>query len=247
MEPLLLVILLSLDPAAKPDTEAVTARLTEAATEVQAQVKVVSGVEAQAALKERGISESDLTGGVGVGATLTRNDRSLALVRLERRLSGGDVVVETRIWANGLEDSHVAISGRRKADTPLAEPTEAVARGVKNTLGLWLSAHGKADAGGASLERLAVLAENRDWQALLTAAATCPPSPRQAYYQILALIRSGRREEAVTALTALKTAFPKHVLTASAEALIVPIRNEDGGEVDINDKTPADDGTNVLK
>ena len=247
MDQLLLVILLSLDPAANPDAEAISARLTEAAADVQAQVKVLSGPEAQAALKERGISEADLTGGVGVGITLTRNDRGLAVVRLERRISGGDVVVETRIWANGLEDSHVAISGRRNADAPISEPTEAVARGVKNTLGLWLSAHGKADVSNASLERLAILAENRDWHELIATAATCPPSPRQAYYQIRGLIRSGRREEAVTALTTLKTAFPKHILTAAAEALIIPVRNEDGGEVDINDKTTNDDGSNVLK
>ena len=237
MDQLLLVILLSLDPAAKPDADAVRERLTEAASAVQANIKIISGTEATAALKEHGLTEGDLMSGVGVGNSLTKSDPSLAVIRLDRRISGGDVVVETRIWATGHEDNLVAISGRKTKDAPPAEPSDAVGRGVRTTLGLWLSAHGKADASSAGLTRLATLADQREWRELVLAAAALPPSPRQAYYQILGLVRTDRREEAITALEALKAAYPKHILTASAEGLIAPKSTADGGEVDINNQT----------
>lgn len=220
------------------------------------------GAPAAAELAKRGVHDSDLMGGPEVGAALTGQDRTLAVVRMERVDRGADAVLETRIWLEGRSQSHVAISGITKAaDTPLppatpatsaspvdpvkpaaTDPAPGAIRGTLAVLGPWLATVAVDSAHGPSLSHLA---EIGDWGGLLTASLSGISGPRERYYQVLAHARLGHPEDAAAALASLKAEHPGHFLITAAEGLVMPARTDIDGTV--NEAAPADDGSNVLR
>jgi hypothetical protein len=234
---LLLVLLLLADPSAKPSAEAVQTRLQDTADGAKVRVRFVVGPDAMTTLKQAGISDGDLLSGPSVGEAYTKAQPRTAIIRLERRESGGNVVVESRVWLQGRAESHVAI-----ADAKTGNTVESTARGVASITNGWLTAGAVPDA-DASDAAVAALADSRKWHDVLGAPAT--GSPRNGYYRIMALVRMQRPAEAAEALAVLRKAHPNHVMTKAAEGLVNPAAVTT--EVDINNAQPADDGTNVLR
>lgn len=234
---LLLVLLLLADPSAKPSADAVQARLQETADGAKVPVRFVIGPDAMTTLKQAGITDGDLLSGPSVGEAFTRAQPRTVIIRVERRESGGNVVVESRVWLQGRAESHVAIS-----DLKTGNPLESSARGVMAITGPWLTAGAVPDA-ATSDAAVAALADSRKWHEVLAAPAT--GTARNGYYRIMALVRMQRPAEATEALAALRKAHPNHVMTKAAEGLVNPAAVTT--EVDINNAQPADDGTNVLR
>ena len=234
---ILLVLLLLADPSAQPAADAVRVRLQDTADSAKIPVRFVVGPEALAQLKAAGISDADLLAGPSVGDAFTKAAPRTAVIRLERRLSGGNVVVESQVWVAGRHESHVAI-----ADSKATEPVESTARGLGQILSPWLT-DGAVQDTAMSDQAVARLADDLKWREVLETPAT--GTPRNGYYRVLALVRLKRQAEAETSLTALRAAHPNHVLTRAAEALVHPAATP--AEVDINNAKPADDGGNVLR
>jgi len=234
---ILLVLLLLADPAAQPAADAVRVRLQDTADAAKVPVRFVVGPEALVQLKAAGISDADLLAGPSVGDAFTKAAPRTALVRLERRLSGGNIVVESQVWVAGRHESHVAI-----ADGKAAEPVESTARGLEQILAPWLTDGAVQDAGMTD-QAVARLADDQKWHEVLAAPAT--GTPRSGYYRVLALVRLQRPIDAEATLQGLRAAHPHHVLTRAAEALVHPAATP--AEVDINNAKPADDGGSVLR
>ncbi len=241
----LLILLLSNDPAAKPEIDAIQTRLSQA----DATARVVIGPDALNLLKDRGASDGDLVADAQVGKALTRRDARLAVVRVEHRPVGNDVVIESRVWTGGEVDVHIAIHGHAPGSTTTAAEPERVAHGVMGILGRWMSE--AQVAGTGSDAELVVLADRRDWPTILARTeAMRDPTARQLYYRILALVRSARPSEAEPVLQALAKAHPKHLLVDAAEALVHPVATSQApAPVDINTTAggPEDDGSNTLR
>jgi hypothetical protein len=240
MNELLLVLLLLSDPSAQPAATAVMTRVQDSAETARTPLRVLVGPEALAHLKAAGVGDADLTSGPAVGDAYTRTNPRTAIIRLERRLSAGSVVLESRVWVAGQAESHVAIGDGVKAD-----PVESSARGVGLILEPWLATHTgdrPVDDGTSDLA-LARLADTRQWTRIVeTPAGT---SARSGYYRVLALVRLQRHPEAAEALATLQAAHPHHVMTRAAEGLLAP--GAGVGEVDINNAATEDDGGNTLR
>jgi hypothetical protein len=244
MEKIMLILVLMGGPGTDPLSNRVAESIAEAGG---ARVKVVLGADAVAELEKRDLKDADLIANPTIGEQLTNHDPDLAVVRLERRNSGGDGVIESVVWAKGRTDRHVAIAGKN------SDPTEGAVNGIMRMLGPVLPDEKSAATEGEDV-KLAQLATKNEWQDLLDATlAIQAKSPRQFYYQILALCRLGKTTEAGGTLTAMRSAWPKHFLLASAEALVKPKEvpeeapmTEDGNS--LRDAAPVpDDGSNVLK
>lgn len=250
MNELLLVLLLITDPSAQPAADAVSQRLTDSGA------RVVVGAEALTLLKERGVTDADLTSQAAVGPALTTKDRKLAVVRLDRQFRGGNVTIESQVWAAGSKELHVAIAGTThlvpgKDGAPDRvvpdEPIDSVARGVGTILAPWLAASGTAPAQEVE-GQLASLSDKADWKRIIEITeAREKPSPRIRYYRVIALMRSERAADAETAYQEFAKAAPNHVLLAALDDLLHPKAKADGSVHDINEEQPADDGSNVLR
>lgn len=234
---ILLVLLLLADPSAQPAADAVRQRLQDTADTAKVPVRFVVGPEVVAQLKTAGVTDADLLAGPSVGHAFSKGAPRTVLVRLERRLSGGNIVIESQVWVQGEHESHVAI-----ADAKAADPLESTARGVTQILTPWLTAGSVPDS-AASDQAVARLADNLKWHDVLAAPVT--GTPRNGYYRVLALVRLQRAPEAEAALAELTKAHPNHVMTRAAAALLHPAANP--SEVDINNAKPADDGGSVLR
>lgn len=250
MNELLLVLLLLTDPSAQPAADAVSQRLTDSGA------RVVVGAEALKLLRERGVTDADLTSQATVGPALTTKDRRLAVVRIDRQLRGGNVTIESQVWAAGSKELHVAISGGSHvvpgkdgaADRVVPdEPIDSVARGVGTILAPWLAASGTAPAQEVE-GQLASLSDKADWKRIIEITeAQGKPSARVRYYRVIALLRSERTAEAEAAYQEFAKAAPNHVLLAALDELLHPKAKTGGSVNDINDEQPVDDGSNVLR
>lgn len=244
---LFLVLVLYSDPANEAVARALASRLTavEGAT-----VQVSLGKAATAALEKRGLRDADLLSAPEVGIQLTRQEPGLAVVRLERLVRGTDELVESRIWLAGRREGFVAISGGRSASASL--PVEPAVRGISSILGPWLA--GGSQGGQPGEAQLGSLADQSDWAGILRVVqAAAQPGPRLRYYQVLALTRLGRGEEARRALLAFKAEAPGHVLLAAAEDIAaqpapVPSSSATAADPDdINNARTIDAGGNELR
>lgn len=211
MNPLLLILVL-FSPA---DAEA-GGKLAERMRDVGGtQVRVVVGAEALADLDRRGIKDSDLVTSPEIGSQLTRRSRDLVVVRLDSRRSGGDAVIETTVWARGRSERHVSIAG---AD---GDALEGASRGAIAIIAPLLPEPTPAEQDA----RLPRLVDAQQWEAVLQLVAPYGPPPanrlpRQHYYEVMALTRLGRRDDARDALTRMRAAHPEHVLTETAAGLL---------------------------
>jgi hypothetical protein len=250
MNELLLVLILLTDPSARPAADAVVQRLTD-----QGGARVVVGADAMTQLKERGITDADLMAQPAVGLALTTKERKLAVVRIDRQLRGGNIVIDSIVWAGGRREGYVAISGTPKTvpstvpgappKIEAAEPLDAVARGVGNILTPWMAAGG-ANPSQEVEGQLAGLSDRADWSRIIALTETLPqPSPRVRYYRILALHHVERHADAETAYQEFLKVAPHHLLLTPLEQLLHPSAKKDG-EIDINNATPVDDGSNVM-
>lgn len=256
MNELLLVLILLTDPSARPAADAVVQRITD-----QGGARVVIGPEAMAQLKERGITDADLTSQAGVGPALTAKEGRLAVVRIDRLVRGGNVVIESVVWAGGHRESYVAISGSTRtipavpptagsAGTPAkvepADPLDAVARGVGNILTPWMAAGGVTPSQEVE-GQLAGLSDRADWPRIIALTdAIEQPSPRVRYYRVIALHYAERKTDAETAYQAFLKVAPHHLLLTPLDQLLHPVAKTKDGEIDINNAAAADDGSNVL-
>jgi hypothetical protein len=211
---------------------------------------VVVGPEALKALEARGVMDGDLVADPQLAQVVTRKDTRIAIVRLERRRMGRDVVVESGVWAGGRHDVHIAIAPTGSVTgVALADPSLQAAQGVAGILAPWLASHKQGAATDAD-GILIALAGARDWEGILRRTADLPAAtPRQLYYRIVALVRSRKVAEAEIVLPQLREIDAKGTYTAAAEDL-VHVRDVGAGVIDINNGSvtaPLDDGSNILK
>lgn len=253
MGPLLLVLVLFSDPSGEAAAKAVGEELGRLGG---ASVQVVVGPDAVAQLETRGVQERDLVISPAIASHLTESEPKLVVVRLERRASGGDEVVESRIWSLGKSENHVAIAGRG------GDPLAGAITGIIQVIGPRLPTQPGAAPSNEDAE-MAQLAQAREWQPLIERlVAKQAKDPRQFYYLVLAYSRLGQPDAARDALAAMRTAHAAHFLVRAAESLVpasakpisdtpppprVAPKGDDGGNT-LRDVPPTvDDGTNVLK
>ncbi len=213
MKTLLVILILFGDPAHEPLATTVADDLRRIGGE---SVQIVIGAPAAAELEKRGVKIQDLITSPNIAEHLTTADMNLAVIHLTREDAGGDVVVNTRLWAEGHAEQHVAIAGKG------GDPATSVSSGIARTL-----AHRLANARAASPiaddTQLAGLANRGAWGEVLGQIAAVPAaerSPRQHYYLVLAYSRMEQRDAAVEALNTMRTAHPDHFLIKAAEAVI---------------------------
>jgi hypothetical protein len=265
MNEFLLVLILLADPSARPAADSIAQRITDQAG---SQVHVLIGAEALAELKKHDVTAADLANQPAIGMALTSHDHKLAVVRIDREERGGNIVIESAVWALGHRETHVAIAGANRRHAPPSkpevdgqppltsagippaeanDPLDSVQRGVIAILTPWLGTAGGTPA--AEVEnRLAGLADHDDWKQIISLTETLPtPSPRQRYYRILALVHSNRHVEAETAYQSFRAAQPTHVLLSALDNLLHPPQKPVGpAGPDINNDPATDDGANVL-
>ena len=211
MPHLLLILVLCSDPNGADAAKAVGEELARLGG---SQVQVVIGADALAQLTKRGVAESDLVVSPAIPRHLTADDRDLVLIRIEKRVSAGDGVLESRVWSLGQLDSHVAIAGNG------GDPVASAVSGILQVIGPRLPST-PGEAVSSEDGRLAQFAADRDWHQLvdlLVPLAT--KAPRQWYYQVLGQVRLGRRDDAAKSLAAFSQAHPNHFLIKAAEALL---------------------------
>lgn len=253
MGPLLLVLVLFSDPSGEAAAKAIAEELGRLGG---ATVQVVVGPDAVAQLESRGIKERDLVISPAIAGHLTESEPKLVLVRVERRVSGGDEVVESRIWSLGKSENHVAISGRG------GDPLAGAITGIIQVIGPRLPTQPGSVPSNEDAE-MAQLAQAREWQPLIDRLGAKPAKdPRQFYYLVLAHSRLGQPDAAREALAAMRTAHTSHFLVRAADSLVPssakplvdtpPVRRpttagDDGSNTLRDTPATADDGTNVLK
>lgn len=254
MTHLLLILVLFSDPSGEASAQVVSEELARIGGK---QVEVLVGPEAIKRLESHGVRAHDLVISPTIANHLTATEQKLVVIRLDRRSSGGDEILESKIWSTGRTDSHVSIAG--KGGDPLA----GAISGIIQVVGPRLPTTPDGTLSHEDAE-LTQLAEAKEWKALeqrLTAKSE--KDPRQLYYLVLAHARMGQVDAAREALTAMRTAYPAHFLTRAAETVVpasaaknaanVPTVDEvkplpDDGGNELRDKPAApDDGGNVLR
>lgn len=238
MSPLLLILVLFSDPSGEPSAQIVTDELARIGGK---QVEVVMGGEAVKRLEAHGMKVHDLVVSPTVANHLTASEKNLVIIRLDRRSSGGDEILESKVWSSGRADSHVSIAGKG------GDPLSGAVSGIIQVIGPRLPTAPDIAPSTEDAE-LATLAETRDWKAL---AERLEPKtekdPRQLYYLIMARAKLGQPDAAREVYGAMRAKYPAHFLTRAAETLIpagAP-KVDDGKPAD--GKKPADDGGNVLR
>ena len=239
MTKLLLILILFSDPTSEPAAKALAVRLGAATG-----ARVLVGPEAGDELVRRGLADGDVATGSARAAAATTIDRSLAIVRFERRDVGDNRVLEARLVLFGKFEGHTALAGKTANEPPTAETDLAAAAAV--AVARLLAPHLPASS-GAEIEEpaLAELSRKADWAGLAEKVEARPAaerSPRAWHFLVLADCRLGRIEAAKVALAAMTTAHPRHALIAHAKELIA------GAEEPLGTKPAAgDDGGNVLR
>jgi hypothetical protein len=231
---LLILVLTTGDPDSLTAAKAVAEALHGQDTKAQ----VVLPPEASKQLAARGLQDADLVARSEKPLAATASDLHLVIVRVERRDSGADRVVEIDLWSGGRRDGMSAVSNA-KGD-PLPQAADGARRLLRE------ASHDPATAGDRSDAALiAPFMEQADWVGLVAAVeARSDASPRLRHAAIIARLRLGDHDGAVAALAKLKAQAPQHPLTAAAAAAV----EADAGGVDaLRDANPNDDGGNVLR
>jgi hypothetical protein len=215
MDNLLLVLIL----ASGPNHEELETHISESLEAASGdKVHVVVGADAVKELDGRGVKDIDLVASPAIGDQLTAADGHLIIIRCERSVAGGDAMIESSVWAHGHDNRHVAIAGGKDAD-----PTNGAISGILGLTAPWLP--DRKGNGNPDLDaKFAHLADVKDWNGMLDATATVaePKDARTWYYNVLALVNLGRKADAEAAFAKMKDAYPTHILTATAGALVAP-------------------------
>ncbi|HEX3132872.1 MAG TPA: hypothetical protein VHX44_04730 [Planctomycetota bacterium] len=237
MSHLLLILVLFSDPSGEMSAQVVTEELARIGGK---QVEVVMGAEAIKRLERLGMKTSDLVVSPTIANHLTASEKDLVIIRLDRRSSGGDEILESKVWSGGKADSHVSIAG--KGGDPLAGSIT----GIIQVIGPRLPTSPDIAPNTEDAE-LATLAQGKEWKVLAERLdAKTEKDPRQLYYLILARAQLGQQDAAREALGAMRTAYPAHFLTRAAETLI-PAARAPGETPAGTTRTPLDDGSNTLR
>jgi hypothetical protein len=252
MSHLLLILVLFSDPSGEASAQIIADELARIGG---SQVQVVVGPEAVKRLETLGMKMQDLVVSPAIANHLTATEKSLVVIRLERRSAGGDEILESKVWTSGRADSHVSIAG--KGGDPLA----GAISGIIQVIGPRLPTAPDIAPSPEDAE-LATLAENKEWKLLAERLEAKPErDPRQLYYLILARTRMGQPDAAREVLASMRTNHPGHFLTRAAESLVPasakPVTEtppagakppgEDGGNTLRDTPAPADDGGNTLR
>ncbi len=252
MPPLLLILVLFSDPSGESSAQVITDELSRLGGK---QVEVVMGGEATRRLENHGMKLQDLVVSPTVANHLTASEKNLVIIRLDRRSSGGDEILESKVWAGGRADSHVSIAGKG------GDPLSGAISGIIQVIGPRLPTSPDIAPSSEDAE-LATLAESKEWKALAERLDAKPmKDPRQLYYLIMARARLGQPDAAREAYSTMRSAYPAHFLTRAAETLIpagaksadapieAPKKPEDDGSNTLRDPqaAPKDDGGNVLR
>ncbi len=235
MEALLLILVLS---AGDPESQAAAQVIAAALHDQEARARLVMPPESVKLLAELGMRDADLVSRSEKPLLATAKDLQLVLVRVERRVSGEDRIIDVELWSAGRHDRMSAVAG--KDGDPLPSAAEGACRLLRE------AAHDPAGAADrADTTFVAGFAERGDWKGLVLAVAARPDaSPRLRAAAILARLRLGDHEGAVTALAALRQAAPDHPETTTAAAAV----EADAGGADIlRDAKPAEDAGNTLR
>ncbi len=254
MSHLLLILVLFSDPSGEKSAQVMTEELARIGGK---QVEVVMGADAIKRLEAMGMKVQDLVISPTLANHLTASEKELVIIRLDRRSSGGDEVLESRVWSGGRTESHVAIAGKG------GDPLSSALSGIIQVIGPRLPTAPDSAPSNEDAE-LATLAEAKEWKLLAERLELRPEKdPRQLYYLVLARARLGQPDEARAALATMRTTYPAHFLTRAADSVITtsaaktnvetpaanaPARPDEGGNT-LRDgpAAPRDDGSNVLR
>lgn len=231
---LLILVLAAGDPASATAAQAVA----EALRGQRSDARVVLAPEAARLLAERGLADHDLIVRSDKPLAVTAAAAKLILIRVERRDSAADHVVVVDLWAGGRWDSSTAIAGG--AGDPLPAAADNVRRLLRD------AALGQAVV-GEKADRLLIASfvERGDWAGLVASVERLEkPSPRLRHMAIVALLRLGDRDGARAALAKLASEAPASPLLGEARAAV---EADPGGPEVLRDRSPADDGGNVLR
>ena len=240
MSHLLLILVLFSDPSGEATAQIVTDELTRIGGK---QVEVVMGAEATKRLEAHGMKPHDLVVSPTVANHLTASEKGLVIIRLDRRSSGGDEIMESKVWSNGRVDSHVSIAGKG------GDPLSGAISGIIQVIGPRLPTSPDIAPSPEDAE-LATLAETKEWKLLAERLeAKTEKDPRQLYYLVMARARLGQPDAAREVLTLMRTGHPGHFLTRAAETLIPAgaARADATSSPQDGPKKPADDGSNTLR
>lgn len=235
MEAALLILILS---AGDPDSGIAAQAVAEALRGQEPRAQVVLPPDAAKQLVDRGLRDADLVGRSEKPLLATAKELRLVIVRVERRESGVDHVVDVDLWSGGRSDRMSAAVGRDADPVPLA--VEGARRLLRE------AAHDPVAAADRSdIAFLTGYADRGDWKGLVAAVAARPDaSPRLRHAAIMARLRLGDHEGAVAALAAMRADLPDHPLTAAAAAAVT---GDAGGSDTLRDGSPADAGGNILR
>jgi len=237
MSHLLLILVLFSDPSGEASAQVVTEELTRIGGK---QVEVVMGAEAVKRLEALGMKSHDLVVSPTLANHLTASEKNLVIIRIDRRSSGGDEIMESKVWSNGRVDSHVSIAG--KGGDPLA----GAITGIIQVIGPRLPTSPDLAPSNEDAE-LGTLAQAKEWKTLVERLdGKSEKDPRQLYYLILARAQLGQQDAARETLGIMRTAYPSHFLTRAAETLI-PAARTAGDAPSETPKAVPDDGSNTLR
>jgi hypothetical protein len=235
VEAVLLILVLS---AGDPESARAAAAVAEALRQQEPAAQVVLPPESAKLLAARGMRDGDLVSRSEKPVQATAADLHLVLVRVERRESGSDRVVDIDLWSGGRIDRMSTAVGQDTDPLPLA------AEGARRLLRE--SAHDPvAAADRADIEVISDFADRGDWKGLVASVdARSDARPRLRHAAIMARLRLGDHAGAVTALEAMRAKLPDHPLTKAAAAAV---ESDVGGSDTLRDGVPVDATDNVLR
>lgn len=235
MEAVLLILILS---AGDPDSGAAAQAIAAAMREQDAKAQIILPPDSAKLLAERGLRDADLIERSEKALLATAKDLRVVLVRVERRDSGADRIIDIDLWSGGRVDRMSAAVSQETDPLPLA--VEGARRLLRE------AAHDPAGAAERSDRAFITgFADRGDWKGLVVAVAARPDArPRLRHAAIMARLRLGDHEGAVAALAAMRADFPEHPLTAAANAAV---SGDVGGSDTLRDGAPADAGGNILR
>jgi hypothetical protein len=236
VEAVLLILVLS---AGDPDSLTAAQAVAAALLQHDAKAQVVLPPDAVKLLAERGLHDADLVGRSEKVLLATAKDLRLVIVRIERRDTGSDRIVDVELWSGGRHDRMSAVSA--KAGDPVPSAAEGARRLLRD------AAHDPALAADRTdIAFIAGFAEQGDWKGLIAAVGARPDAgPRLRHAAVLARLRLGDQAGAAAALAALQQSHPGHPLTAAAAAAVAA---DAGGADTLRDAAkPADDGGNTFR
>lgn len=230
---LLILVLAAGDPASGSAAKAIADGLRLQ----RADARLVLPPDAVKLLAERGLADADLVHRSEKPILATAKEARLVVVRVERRDSGPDQVVDIDLWAGGRRDGTTAVAGAKGDPVPAA--VESACRLLREA-----SLDPAEAAARADQVLIATFADKGDWTGLVAAVARQEkPSPRLRAAGIAARLRLGDRAGAHAELDKLRAAAPDSTFTRDVAAAI----EADAGGADVlRDPPKGDDGGNVL-